>query len=230
MADQTRKKDFDKTKQAQASEDNLIKRTATETKQTEKEEIEVLISRAKEGNQDAYAQLLSQYDPLLQAIVDAYRVDWMTAQDTEDMKQEAAMVFCKAVRSYDSTQDGVSFGLYAKICMGNAMKSCLRSYRRRSAGKVLSIDDDSVLAAHVSSLADGDDIASGFVQQEAFVLLYRRIREALSPYENRVWWRYVSGATAKEIGTELQKDEKSVSNAIYRIRQKLRLLLADRNK
>lgn len=193
----------------------------------ERAELHSLLMLAKNGDQVAYGKLLERYDPLLLAAVSAYRMEGMTAQDAEDMKQEASLVFCNAVRSYDSTRDGVAFGLYAKICVGNAMKSFIRSFRRHRHGEIVSIDDDRAIAPHVDRLVDTEDVASGLIARETFYLLYCRIREELSAYENRVWWLYVAGATAGEIGKELGRSEKSVSNAIYRIRRKLRQVLAD---
>lgn len=193
----------------------------------EQEMLSSLLLLARSGDQGAYGKLLELYDPLLLAAVSAYQTEGMTAQDAEDMKQEASLVFCNAVRSYDDTRDGVAFGLYAKICVGNAMKSFIRAFRRHRHGEIISIDDDRAIAAQVDQMADTEDVASGLVARETFYLLYRRIREELSSYENRVWWLYVAGATAGEVGRELGRDEKSVSNAIYRIRKKLRRVLAD---
>ena len=68
----------------------------------------------------------------------------------------------------------------------------------------------------------GEDPACHVMEEEALALLHARIRGVLSPYENRVWWLYLSGRTAAEIGGQLGKDAKSVQNAVYRIRRKLR--------
>ena len=63
------------------------------------------------------------------------------------------------------------------------------------------------------------------VEQENYLALYDQICRSLSPYENRVWWMYLSGRTAAEIGKQLGKDARSVQNAVYRIRRKLRAVL-----
>ena len=44
----------------------------------------------------------------------------------------------------------------------------------------------------------------------------------LSPYENEVWRLYMAGYSASAIATRMERDEKSIHNAIYRIRKKLR--------
>ena len=46
--------------------------------------------------------------------------------------------------------------------------------------------------------------------------------EALSTYEKRIFSMYLEGQHAKEISCVIGKSEKSVNNAIYRIRVKLK--------
>ena len=70
-----------------------------------------------------------------------------------------------------------------------------------------------------------EDVTAGVVAEEAYMELYRRIESVLSPYESHVWWLYLSGETTGTIATRLGKDERSVQNAIYRIRKKLRAAL-----
>ncbi|MBO5270340.1 MAG: hypothetical protein J6B77_06115, partial [Clostridia bacterium] len=43
-----------------------------------------------------------------------------------------------------------------------------------------------------------------------------------SPFEFSIWQYYVGGSSAKEIAVALGKNEKAVSNAIGRIRKKLK--------
>jgi DNA-directed RNA polymerase specialized sigma24 family protein len=59
-------------------------------------------------------------------------------------------------------------------------------------------------------------------EQEDYEMLCRTVACVLSPYENQIWQRYVAGATAAEIAARMGKDTRSVHNAIYRIRHKLR--------
>ena len=64
------------------------------------------------------------------------------------------------------------------------------------------------------------------LEEERCKMLYESVRNTLSAYENRIWWLYLSGRTAKNIAQELNTDEKSVQNAIYRIRRKLRAAIS----
>jgi DNA-directed RNA polymerase specialized sigma subunit len=47
----------------------------------------------------------------------------LTEQEYADMREEADRVFLGAVSSFDTEQDAVDFGLYAKICLRNGLVS-----------------------------------------------------------------------------------------------------------
>lgn len=174
---------------------------------------ELLVS-AKSGNQRAYSELLIRYRPLISAMVNRYRIPDMPDQETEDLREEAVVSFCNAVVKYDTAQSEVDFGLYAKVCISNGLLSYLRDLKRRSipTGELTEAEELSA-----------DPVAS-VIEEENFKALHALIEETLTEYENKVWWSYMSGMTAREIGESLGADEKSASNAIYRIRKKLRNL------
>ncbi|MBE6553983.1 MAG: sigma-70 family RNA polymerase sigma factor [Ruminococcaceae bacterium] len=179
------------------------------------------IRRAKNGDQAAFEALLDRYTPLIDSMVGRFASDSATAEDREDLRQEALVGFYKAMMHFDDSQSEVQFGLYARECLQNRMISYLRSQQKHQRVVLL---EDGALIEKAAQVSEGDP-ASLLADEEAYLLLSRRIREILSGYENRVWWLYLSGRTAKEIAAMLQTEEKSVSNAIYRIRRKLRAVI-----
>ena len=178
-----------------------------------------LIRRVREDDQSAFAELLSLYEPLLHAEVARYGAG-MCDSDTEDLRQLALLAFYRAARNFDLAQSEVEFGLFAKICISNALISQVRAMSNR--------------ATEFSSVSfdEGDggegDPARRLMEQEAAEALLSRIRSLLSSYENRVWSLYVAGLSAAQIASRLGKTPRSVENAVYRIRQKLRTALSDR--
>jgi RNA polymerase sporulation-specific sigma factor len=185
------------------------------------EQTEELIAAVKAGSQGAFSELLQLYTPLIRSMVAKYAPENASQQDFEDLGQDALAVFYNAIMSYDLEQNGVKFGLYAKICIGNRLISSVRIMNKRSRG-LIGLDDAD---AQGEENGIASDPAWRIVQEENFKALYSRICANLSEYENRIWWLYTSGAHAKDIAERIGKDEKSVSNAIYRIRKKLRELL-----
>jgi len=188
-------------------------------KAVERAELLALICCVREGEQEAFALLLDQYRPLIESQVSRFSADAMGEADREDLRQEATMSFYHAILAYDVEQTEVEFGLYAKICISNALISQLRIQKRRTAEQLTES-----LSTHMI-VHDSEDPAGRILEQERVKALYSVIRKNLSDLEYRVWQCYMSGLTAREIGRLVGKDEKSVSNAIYRIRKKLRALL-----
>ena len=82
-----------------------------------KKELEALILSVKNGDQKAFAALLQQYSPLIEASVNAFCSDGASTNDRDDFRQEASIAFYKSVLSYDLEQSDVELGLYAKICI-----------------------------------------------------------------------------------------------------------------
>ncbi|MBQ7378332.1 MAG: sigma-70 family RNA polymerase sigma factor [Clostridia bacterium] len=184
-----------------------------------------LLCAARRGDQVAYAILLERYAPMLQSMVSKYTAHGMSEADLEDLRQEASVVFCSAVQTYDPTREGVEFGLYAKICVGHGLASALRVFRRQRREFLLSLEGENLIEQNPELFGCEDSVAEALIDKERMEALQLLIQRNLSSYESRVWWMYVSGASTAHIAQTMGKDEKSVSNAIYRIRKKLRQVL-----
>lgn len=184
-----------------------------------------LLEAARSGDQAAYATLLDKYAPMLQAMVGKYSMPGMSEADLEDLRQEASVVFCSAVQTYDPSHEGVEFGLYAKICVGHGLASALRVFRRQRRQGLLSLEGEKLIEQNPELLGWEASVTEALIDKERMEALQLIIQRNLSPYESRVWWLYVSGAATAQIAQVLGKDEKSISNAIYRIRKKLRQVI-----
>lgn len=169
--------------------------------------------------QAAFEELLHRYEPLIASLVAKFFDDSLSAFSREDLHQEATVAFYHSILAYDTAQTEVEFGLYAKICISNALVSQLRKWKNRPC-EALAESEQENFFVHESG-----DPTEGILEQERVQALYVVIRDRLSPLEYRIWRCYMSGRTAKEIGVLVGKSEKSVSNAIYRIRKKLRVAL-----
>jgi len=176
-----------------------------------------LLLRVREGDQKAFLDLLAEYEPLIGAQVTSHARE-LSHADAEDMRQVALLALYRAALGFDLEQQEVEFGLWAKICIGNALASQLRTVRRRPT--VVEYNERNVTDVATSP-------ADPLIEAEAAEALYARVRRVLSPYENRVWSLYMAGYRAGEIAEQLGKDAHSVENAVYRIRRKLRAALGD---
>ena len=175
--------------------------------------------RATEANpecsteDESFGALMQIYLPLIEKTVS--RFDQESSPEREDLRQEALMGFYRAAMSYDAEQNGVSFGLYAQICMTNRLVSFCRSYARNEALLVTDGEDE-------MPISDEDSPSAEIMKAELLQDIYEVLRRVLSPFEYKIWECYVRGESAREIAKAVGTGEKSVTNAIGRIRRKLR--------
>ena len=173
-----------------------------------------LLLQAQAGSREAYLALCAKYRPLLESSVARFGASEMTLQERADLREEAERVFLGAISSFDTEQDAVDFGLYAKICLRNGLISEWRHMQVRRRMTAVPLTEE--------NMTGQEDLAASMVEDERFRQLCRTVRGHLSAFENRVWWQYVTGVPVADIARDLGRDEHSVHNAIYRIRRKLR--------
>ena len=186
----------------------------------ENERTKELIALVRKGDSQAFSALVDAYNPLLKKILFLYTTDDMSEADVEDLGQEELIAFYRAILSFDFEQSEVEFGLYAKICVTNSMISYKRAARRKS-GEIAFVE-----SSELDLISDPDgEPAKIFEQKESERILGEQIEKTLAQYENEVWGYYVNGYSSKEIASKLNSGEKSIENAIFRIRRKLKTLL-----
>ncbi len=186
-----------------------------------REQLSALLEAVVQGDQNAFNRLSELYAPLIRSM-SARFVESLSAQndagliDAQDLEQEARLALFRAVQSYNRKQREVSFGLYAKICIRNALISQWRKAKAAHARKV---------KAEQPVLRHSEDAVLSFLSEEDVRGLRSKIREVLSPYENIIFEQYISGRSVGSIAVSVGRSEKSVSNAVYRVRVKIRGLL-----
>lgn len=178
-----------------------------------------LILQVRMEDQDAFEEMLQIYEPLILSFVSRFANNDVTEQDVEDFKQELTVAFYNSILSYDLSQKDVSFGLYSKICMNNFLITQLRALKKRKSAEALALEGETRLMEEFDSQ---DDPSWDMIRREELRELNKKIEDALSDFENKVWKYYVSGCSSREIAEALGKTEKSIDNAIFRIRQKLK--------
>ncbi len=185
------------------------------------EELVTLLAAVAAGDENAFAQLSEHYAPLVKSMSARFAPSFESLGDAaamgvQDLEQEAQLALYRAAQTYNLSQRSVSFGLYAKICIRNSLVSALRksASRERAVKKspppVMSPVEDPL---YIASARD----ASGSLKN--------RIDQVLSPYEKKIFEQYISGRSVKCISLSVGKSEKSVHNAVYRIRVKIKGLL-----
>lgn len=176
-----------------------------------------LLRSYKNGDENAFDRLVQYYMPLIDSMVARCYEGLSPYYERDDVLQFALIALSRAALTYNFEQNKVTFGLYAKICIGNALISKMRS-ARKSHVEVFPIEG-------IFNMADPEDISKIVVEKEALSELGELIAVTLSGFENEVFGLYASGYSSSEIAKKLCKSEKSVENAIFRARKKLKSVL-----
>lgn len=171
--------------------------------------IESLIALARSGDESAFAEIVSLYRPLLESMSKAYKKKCVNEiYSEEDFLQEATMALYSAVNSYKDGNN-VTFGLYSKICVKNRLVSFLRSAGRKN-------------VRTSNAKQNQSDPLSRLVDSEGWTETESKIRSCLSKFEWSVFALYIQKKSYAEMADELGVSEKSVDNAIYRLKKKLK--------
>ena len=143
--------------------------------------------------------------------------------EKEDIFQESVVAFLHALHSYEK-EEGAGFRTYASVCIRNHLSSILRSGQRpKNFAMVDYVPIDDI------DLASKSEPESDWIEKEAVFDMKKRIFEILSEFEFKVFRLYLEGFSYKTIGEKLSKSEKSVGNALSRVRKKLRAEIEPEN-
>ena len=183
-----------------------------------KNEINSLIARVVAGDESAFSLICDEYDPLVKSMARRYAhmSDFSDEEQVrQDFYQEATLALYRAVNTYKERNGEVSFGLYAKVCIRNALVSELRSMNRKRKADREQEKDAGVSASITSAAYDVSAVAELIDKGE------------LSAFEKKVLELYISGAKVRDMASLLGRSSKSVSNAVYRIKAKAKVYLSE---
>ena len=175
---------------------------------------EALVSAARGGNDEAFAQLVSRCSSVLQALSQKYR---QYGAEPEDLVQEGLLGLLSAVQTYQSGNNA-TFRTYAGVCIRNRMLSLVR----RLSGSALQAEllpegDDS--SSFPETAGEGPEAV--LVRREEVALLRQRLQACLTPLEYRVLLLHIGSYSYREISSALSITEKAVDNALQRVRLKV---------
>lgn len=176
------------------------------------ESLNQLILEARNGSEDAFKALCEQYKPLLISMTSKFSQMCSEQNLEDDFLQEAEMALYSSVMTFDTERQGISFGFYLKRCIRNRLISCVRKLNSKKRLCVKKSEQDDVQTMPHES----------FILYENTKEFLSLAKDVLSKYELKIFTMYASGLRAKEISVRIGKSEKSVNNAIYRIRSKLK--------
>lgn len=190
-----------------------------------------LVSLAQELNEDAIDLLHKKYQPLIKKKCNKY-LKYLQNKgfDINDLIQECIVAFEEAIRNFNQNDEG-SFYTFANICIDRQLINELRKQNREK-NKVLNEavplesineDDNTNLINFIGDNSINPEL--DILSTEDFKELYDNIVKELTDLEECVFKLKIQGFTYKEIADIFDKDDKSIDNAIQRIKVKIKELM-----
>lgn len=174
---------------------------------------EELILSIREGNLEAEETLILRYAPFVRSFTRPY---FLAGGDSEDLIQEGMIGVVKAITEFNSSRDA-SFSTFVSFCVRNRIYSAIRNSNR---GKNSPLNNY-VSFGEVAASGSLPDPVDAIINREAYSELMREVSKLLSKFEKSVLELYLEGLSYGEISERLSKTQKSVDNAVQRIRRKV---------
>ena len=180
---------------------------------------EELIQRLRAGETGIADYLIEKYKYLVRRKA---RAMFLIGGDTDDLIQEGMIGLFKAVRDYHPGKEA-SFVTFSQMCIDRQIYSAVQSSNRQK---------HMPLNTYISLSQEDEEspLAQAWVETPEEIIIDREntraledeIKSALSPMENTVLNYYLEGKSYADIGMLMDKNPKSVDNALRRIRTKIR--------
>lgn len=188
-----------------------------------------LLSYVSEKNEEASEVLFEKYRPLINATANRlYCYCKNTGLEINDLIQEGLLGLNMAITSFDEEKE-TGFYTYAKKCIERKIISLVVGARRlkhRVLNESLSLEiNDEVSQTYIyeKNLEDNSyNPESILLNSESAEELIKEVNEHLTDFEIQVFELKLNGFEYKEIAEILDKDIKSIDNALQRIKNKIK--------
>lgn len=196
---------------------------------------EDIVMLIREGDTLAMDYLIGKYKNLVRKKAKAL---YLIGGDHEDLIQEGMIGLYKAIRDYQREKEA-SFLTFADLCISRQIYTAIKSSntkKNQPLNNYISID-----SSNYSDDVESTDSAVSFIEtlaharimnpEEMFIdkentsLLEKELYERLSNFERQILNLYMQDYNYSKIAEILNKEPKSVDNALQRIRKKLNQIL-----
>lgn len=179
---------------------------------------EELAAQVQAGTPDAVTELVKRFRPLVESIASHY---FGVSLESDDIVQEGMLALLSAAYSY-LPDKSAAFRTYSAVCISNRLKSLIKA----ESGKKNTPLNTYVPLDEIDLPADTDPVEK-VLADEAAKILSDIITTELSVLERRVLFRITAGRSYRQTAEELGITEKSVNNALQRLRNKLKKAMND---
>ncbi|MGB8273184.1 sigma-70 family RNA polymerase sigma factor [Priestia megaterium] len=190
---------------------------------------EEIVQEFQQGDDDAFNVLVKKYEYLVCLKVKMY---FLLGGDREDLLQEAKLGLYKATRDF-KIEGKSSFRGFAELCITRQLITVIKAGNRQKHSPL-----NNALSLNISrnSKRAEDDITlmemlphphavspeKAAVESENKREREQILQEILSTIEQDVFSLYMKGQTYMQIAKNLHLPQKTVDNALYRIKKKMK--------
>lgn len=187
---------------------------------------EEMVIEAKKGNVVAQEYLISKYENFVKAKSKSY---FLIGADKEDIYQEGMIGLYKAIRDFKPDKLA-SFKAFAELCVTRQIITAIKTATRQkhiplntyvSLNKpIYDEESDRTLIDVLSSLkvTNPEELV---ISREEVNAMEKEMSEVLSELELEVLSSYLDGKSYQEIACDLDRQAKSIDNALQRVKRKL---------
>lgn len=186
-----------------------------------------LLNYISDGNEEANNIIIKKYEPLIAKISQKMLPYCINGGiEKSDLMQEGMIGLNHAIDRYREQKD-VLFFTYAKTCIERKIISAVIAANRNK-NKILndsiSYDDEENSIINFikdSNLTPEEKLLDDYKEED----LLKNIRSVITDFEDQVLVLLINGFKYKEIADMLDKDRKSIDNAIQRLKMKIRKII-----
>lgn len=182
----------------------------------------LLIEESRAGQMQSTEELLTRYKSLVISVARQY---FLVGAGDEDLIQEGMIALYRAIDAYDE-ESKVPFSAFAYSCVKNRIIDVVKAANRdkhKALNNYVSIYD----IDYSMSSTSAEDAA---IMRENSIQVKKNIAENLSQEERLVLRLYLDGRCYRDIALETGKSEKSVDNALQKIKRKIRAAVKEKNR
>lgn len=180
---------------------------------------EQLIERLRGGETEISDYLMEKYKGLVRKKA---RAMYLIGGDTDDLIQEGMIGLFKAVQNYRPDREA-SFQTFASLCIERQLYSAVKNSTRQKhipLNSYVSLSEEAETGSLEGLWSENPEAL--IIDRENTGSLEKQISQTLSPMENKVLDYYLKGYSYVQIAELMNKQSKSIDNALQRIRGKIR--------
>ena len=187
---------------------------------------EEIVLKAKHGNKLAQEKIINKYEQFVKNKAKSY---FLIGADKEDIYQEGMIGLYKAIRDFNPDKL-TSFRGFAELCITRQIITAIKTATRQkhiplntyvSLNKPMYEEEsDRTLLDVIEGLtvSDPEELIIG---REEVKHIENEISKVLSELELEVLMSYLDGKSYQEIACDLDRQAKSIDNALQRVKKKL---------